>query len=40
MMRHRDFSAGNWLNDAGNMMEFDLRFTDKEITAWGGTGIM
>jgi DNA-directed RNA polymerase subunit L len=22
------------------MMEFDLRFTDKEITAWGGMGIM
>ena len=21
-------------------MEFDLRFTDKEITAWGGMGIM
>ena len=26
---HRDFSAGE-------VMEFDLRFTDKEITAWGG----
>ncbi|MEI6183655.1 MAG: IS1380 family transposase [Polynucleobacter sp.] len=22
------------------MMEFDLRFTDKEITAWGGMGLM
>ena len=22
------------------MMAFDLRFTDKEITAWGGMGIM
>ena len=21
-------------------MEFDLRFTDKEITAWGGMGLM
>jgi hypothetical protein len=21
-------------------MDFDLRFTDKEITAWGGMGIM
>ena len=32
-MRPRDFSAGN-------MMEFDLRVTDKDITAWGGMGIM
>jgi hypothetical protein len=30
---HRDFSAGA-------MMEFDLRFTDKEITTWGGMGMM
>ena len=29
----RDFSAVE-------MMEFDLRFSDKEITAWGGMGIM
>ncbi len=21
-------------------MDFDLRFTDKEITAWGGMGLM
>ena len=40
MMRPRDFSAGNWLNDAGTMMEFDLRCTDKAITAWGGMGSM
>ena len=24
----------------GALMEFELRFTDKEITAWGGMGLM
>jgi len=30
---HRDFSARRF-------MDFDLRFTDKEITAWGGMALM
>ena len=32
-MSDRDFSAGK-------SMEFELRFTDKEITAWGGMALM
>ena len=32
-MGHRDLSAGE-------MKGFDIRFADKEITAWGGMGIM
>jgi hypothetical protein len=32
-LNHRDLSAEK-------IMGFDLRFTDKEITAWGGMAIM
>ena len=28
------------LFEYGGMMEFDLRFSDKEITAWGGMAVM
>ena len=32
-MGDRDFNAGE-------SMEFELRFTDKEITPWGGMALM